>query len=307
MPLPTRGARAALQLLLPLFLHLCLRASPTAGKVTVEVGVSGEPTNFDLPVRDRREERHWKANERRLAAPTAPVTGIRDRGAEDYLFKDQREHICAGVNEVRAHYHTVDYSTLPPGVRGEVCSTNGTELKQDIESGPDTLHVVLPKGREIDLSSVGSILIRQGQTVHLRANNGSTSINGGNATRHFVVHGSLVAQDLVFINGNSRSTAGGGTSWTEPPVNLGGMELSGGSIRLRGGRSSARLVGCTFYNNNMHSSFAGRDIWSEGELALHDVNFAPGWDNAPQPVRNDGHVEVFPSDVWDMGGVAMRL
>ena len=42
------------------------------------------------------------------------------------------------MNEVREHFHTVDYDSLATGTRGEVCSTNGTELKKDIETGPDT-------------------------------------------------------------------------------------------------------------------------------------------------------------------------
>ena len=249
-----------------------------------------------------------KGSSRRLSdnAPK-PITGIRDRGESDYLFRDQREHLCAGVNEIRRHYHTVDYDVLSGSqIRGEVCSTNATELKLDIETGPDELYVVVPRGREIDLSSTGSIFIRQGQIVHLRANNGSTSINGGNVTRHFVVHGTLIAHDILFLNGNSNSTVGSGGTWTSPPISL-PAEESGGSIRLGGGQSSADIVRCTFYNNNAMTSAPGRDIWNEGELKLHSVNFAPGWDNAPQPVRNDGWVSSTPGGIWDLDGVALRL
>jgi hypothetical protein len=293
-------------LLLPLVAFL---AAPAPGggtevglEVGLEVGAAGDIVDERLHLVGTRVG----MGQRRRTMVAPAVTGIRDHGDQDYLFKDQREHLCAGVNEVREHFHTVDYDSLATGTRGEVCSTNGTELKKDIETGPDTLYVVLPKGREIDLSPVGAVLIRQGQTVHLRANNGSTSINGGNATRHFVVHGTLIAHDLVFVNGNSRVTAGTSGSWTVPPVQL-GAEPDGGSIRLAGGRSRTRLSACTFYNNNMNTATAGRDIWSEGELELYDVSFAPGWDNAPQPVRNDGTVEVFPREVWDMDGAAMRI
>ena len=310
-----RGARPSLLMLLFTTTFLAAEMAPTfadGGEVDIEVGAGGEIDALGEIVEETGDGRtggrilSGRILSGRRTAAAAPITGIRDLGNKDYLFKDQREHLCAGVNEIREYYHTVDYDTIAPGTRGEVCSTNGTELKMDIETGPDILYVVLPKGREIDLSKVGTILVRQGQTVHLRANNGSTSINGGNATRHFVVHGTLIANDIVFVNGNSLMTAGTAGSWTVPPVPL-IAESSGGSIRLAGGRSRARLVKCTFYKNNMNTETAGRDIWSEGELELYDISFAPGWDNAPQPVRNDGRVEVFPREIWDADGVAMRI
>ena len=60
-------------------------------------------------------------------------------------------------------------------------------------------------------SDAYTIASRQGQTVHLRANNGTTSIDGGNSTRIFVVHGNLIVDTVVFINGNSNT---GRSSWT---------------------------------------------------------------------------------------------
>ena len=244
------------------------------------------------------------SHRRRLATPT----GIRTF-ANDYLFADQREFLCAGVNILRESYTTVEYTGLNTTSEREYCATNGTELKTDIESGPDLMHVVLPRGREIRLDadapySPGAILIREGQTVHLRANNGSTSISAGNASRIFVVHGTLIAQDIVFRDGNSALTAG--ATWTTPPIRLPAGD-SGGAIHLAQGRARAHLVRCTFYGNNVGSIHDGRDIFNEGELVLHEPSFAPAWVSAPAPIHNAGTLQVTPSELWDTAGVSLRL
>ena len=221
-------------------------------------------------------------------------TGLPELGSEDYLFRNTREYLCAGVNEIRAHYKTVKYTdpNTGSGPEREYCATNGTELKASIEQGPDEMWVVVPRGRVIRLGSVGSILIRQGQTVHLRANNGTTSLDGEGITRMFVVHGNLVADTLVFVNGKSAASSSSYT-WTSPPIEM-RPTTSGGAVHLAGGRASAWFVDCTFFNNNYGTTALGRDIWNEGDLTLHYNNFAPGWDDAPQPIRNDGTITVSP-------------
>jgi hypothetical protein len=206
--------------------------------------------------------------------------------------------LCQGVNEVRSHYTTVEYTNPETGAgpEREYCATNSTELKATIEQGPDEMWVVVPKGRTISFAVVGSILIRQGQTIHLRANNGTTIFNGDHKTNFFTVHGRLIADTLVFVNGSS---TGKSYSWTSPSIEM-KSSLSGGAIHFTGGLSSGNLIDCTFLNNNyMDTVNHGRDIWNEGELVLNYNNFAPGWDNAPRPVRNDGVLRVTPEEVWD--------
>lgn len=218
-------------------------------------------------------------------------------GINDYLFRDAREFLCQGVNEVRAHYTTVEYSNPMTGTgpEREYCATNGTELKATIEQGSNNMWVVVPRGRVISLAAVGSILIRQGQTIHLRANNGTSIIDGGGATRLFVVHGTLIANALTFVNGSS--TAASSFTWTLPRIEM-KPTLSGGAVHLAGGRSTGHFVDCTFYNNNYKTLEEGRDVWNEGELVLNYNTFAPGWDNAPVAVRNDGVLRVTPEESW---------
>ena len=225
-------------------------------------------------------------------------TGLPELGSLDYLFRDAREFLCQGVNELRKHYTTVEYddATTGAGPQREYCATNGTELKATIEQGPDEMWVVVPRGRKVDLSSVGSILIRQGQTVHLRANNGTTIIDGGGATKLFVVHGTFIADTLMFVNGSSN--VGVRYSWTAPRIGM-PPTASGGAVHIAGGLASGHFIDCTFYNNNYETMVNGRDIWNEGELVIHNNNFAPGWDNAPPPVRNDGVLRVTPKGSYD--------
>ena len=226
-------------------------------------------------------------------------TGLPTLGDEDYLFRDTREFLCQGVNEVRSHYKTIQYTNPSTGAgdQREYCATNGTELKSTIEQGPNEIFVVLPRGKVIHLNEVGSILIRQGQTVHLRANNGTTSIDGGNSTRMFVVHGNLIVDTVVFINGNS-NTGRSSWTWTEPSIEMPSTR-SGGAVHLTGGRSSATFVDCTWYNNNPLTTAPGRDIWNEGELLINHNNFGPSWNDAPQPIRNDGVIKVTPEGSWN--------
>ena len=222
-----------------------------------------------------------------------------DNPNEDYLFRDTREYLCQGVNEVRARYTTVRYTNpiTGEGPEREYCATNGTELKATIEQGPDEMWVVVPRGRPIRLADVGSIMIRQGQTVYLRANNGTSSIDGGHSTRMFVVFGHLIVDTLVLINGKSNSAESSYT-WTSPPIEM-KPGASGGAVHLAGGRSAAWFVECTFLNNNFEMTTEGRDIWNEGELVLNNNNFAPGWDDAPEAIRNDGTIQVTPTGSWD--------
>ena len=79
-----------------------------AAEAYLEVSATGEMGAFGEIENGRFRRMGPGKQPRRRTAAVAAVTGIRDLGDQDYLFKDQREHLCAGVNEVREYYHTVD-------------------------------------------------------------------------------------------------------------------------------------------------------------------------------------------------------